>query len=58
MKQFACGDVVPGCKARWVRATDEEILAEVAEHASNDHGLQQLPPELVTAVRERIETVE
>lgn len=54
MKQFACGDVVPGCKARWVCSSEEEILAHVAEHARNDHGLKEIPEELVASVRERI----
>ena len=29
MKQFACGDVVPGCDARFVCSTEEEILARL-----------------------------
>jgi predicted small metal-binding protein len=54
MKSFACGDVVPGCQARWLRSNDDEILAAVAEHAAIDHGLTEIPDELVQAVRSRI----
>lgn len=54
MKRFACGDVVPGCDARFVCSTEEEILARVAEHARHDHKLTNIPDELVRAVRERI----
>ncbi len=54
MKQFACGDVVPGCDARWVCDTDDEILAQVAVHAREVHGLDDIPPELVDEVRSRI----
>ncbi len=54
MKQFACGDVVPGCDARWVCDTDDEILAQVAVHARDVHGLDDIPPELVDEVRSRI----
>lgn len=58
MKQFACGDVVPGCDARWVCSSEEEILARVAAHACQDHGLTTIPDELVSAVRERIAHVD
>jgi predicted small metal-binding protein len=54
MKQFACGDVVPGCDARWVCDTEDEILARVAVHAREAHGLDDVPPELVDEVRSRI----
>ena len=57
MKAFACGDVVPGCNARWVCSSEDEILFEVAEHARAVHGLTAVPPELVGAVRAAITTV-
>ena len=57
MKQFTCGDVVPGCEARWERDTDDEILGEVAAHARDAHGLDDVPPELVAQVRSRIVTL-
>lgn len=56
MKSFACGDVVPGCQARWLRSSDDDILAAVAEHAAAEHGLTTIPDELVQAVRARITT--
>lgn len=51
MKQFRCGDVVPGCTAKFCFPTEEQILAAVAEHASKDHGLAEVPPALVAQVR-------
>lgn len=57
MKSFACGDVVPGCEARWVCDTEDEVLTHVAAHASSDHGLVEIPAELVAAVRSSIVTV-
>ncbi|WP_298255287.1 DUF1059 domain-containing protein [uncultured Arthrobacter sp.] len=57
MKSFACGDVVPGCNARWVCSTEDEILAQVAPHATSAHGLTEISPELVSAVRSNIVTV-
>jgi predicted small metal-binding protein len=54
LKSFACGDVVPGCEINWECETDDEILHRVAAHASADHGLADIPPELVSAVRAKI----
>ena len=54
MKRFACGDVVPGCDATFVCSDDDEVLAEVARHAARDHGLTEVPAELVEQVRSRI----
>jgi predicted small metal-binding protein len=57
MKAFVCGDVVPGCDARFVCASDDEILGMVAEHAASVHGLTTVPDELVAEVRSRITSV-
>ncbi|EFQ82998.1 hypothetical protein HMPREF0063_12207 [Aeromicrobium marinum DSM 15272] len=57
MKKFACGDVVPGCRAEWVCTTEDEILSNVAAHATADHGLMEVSAELVAAVRSSIVTV-
>jgi len=54
MKRFACGDVVPGCRATWVCSTEDEILAKVAAHARRDHGMASVPADVVDAVRARI----
>ncbi len=54
MKTFACGDVVPGCKATWVCDTEDEILSNVAAHAAADHGLVEVSADLVAAVRANI----
>jgi predicted small metal-binding protein len=51
MKSFACGDVVPGCEARWVCSDEQEVLREVAQHAAAAHGLTQVPDDVVAAVR-------
>ena len=57
MKRFACGDVVPGCTASWVCSTEDEILAQVASHATSDHGLAEVSADLVAAVRANIVSV-
>ncbi|WP_322794986.1 DUF1059 domain-containing protein [Tepidiforma sp.] len=54
MKKFSCGDVVPGCKAAWVFDSEEKILAAVAKHAREDHGMTEIPAGLVEQVRQHI----
>jgi len=57
MKEFSCGDVVPGCTAAFRGVDDESLLSQVAKHAQKDHGLKELPPELIEQVRRKIRTV-
>ncbi|ACL39679.1 conserved hypothetical protein [Pseudarthrobacter chlorophenolicus A6] len=57
MKSFACCDVVPGCNASWLRETDDEILAAVAQHAADVHAMNHVPAELVESVRAAVATV-
>lgn len=57
MKAFACGDVVPGCDARWVCSTDDEILVAVQGHAAGTHGITEVSDDLVEAVRKNITLV-
>lgn len=54
MKSFSCGAVVPGCTARFTGETEEEILGKVAEHARRDHGMAEVPDEVVEEVRAHI----
>ncbi len=54
MVQFACGGVDPGCPATFERSSDDEILTAVAVHARNDHGMADVPPEVVEQVRAKI----
>jgi predicted small metal-binding protein len=51
MKQFKCGDVVLGCE--WVtRSEDEdELFAEIYSHARDTHAMDEVPPEVVDAIR-------
>ena len=57
MKQFSCGAVVPGCTATFTGDSDDEILGQVATHAKEDHGMTEVPDEVVTAVKQNIEEV-
>ena len=56
MKEFACGDVVPGCKAKFRARTDEELLEQVAAHARDGHGVREISAALASAVKRHIRT--
>lgn len=56
MKKFRCGDVVPGCTAQF-EGTESAILSAVAAHAAADHGLDEIPAELVNQVRRAMVSV-
>jgi predicted small metal-binding protein len=57
MKQFKCGDVVPGCQ--WVtrREDEQQLLAEIGEHARDEHGMDEVPPEVADQIRNVITEV-
>ncbi len=50
MKQFKCGDVVPGCQ--WVTRNEDEqqLLAAIHSHARDAHGMEEVPQEIVAAI--------
>jgi predicted small metal-binding protein len=57
MKTFACGDVIPGCGAHFSASDEDGIFTQVAGHAAAEHGVTDITPELVRAVRERIVSI-
>jgi predicted small metal-binding protein len=54
LKEFRCGELVPGCAAAFHGASESEILRQVAAHARDDHGMYEVPPEVVDTIRARI----
>jgi predicted small metal-binding protein len=50
MKQFKCGDVVPGCQ--WVTRSDDDqqLMQEIGVHARDAHGMDEVPPEVVDQI--------
>lgn len=51
---LACGDVITGCSAVLSGATESELLQKVADHAEADHGIRDITPEVLDAVRAAI----
>ena len=58
MKEYSCGDVVPGCGARFRVSNETEMLAVCTVHAQHDHGLTepQMPEDLTVRIRAAIHT--
>ena len=55
-KHIACGDVVPGCTFTASAATEEELLNKVVAHATHDHGVTEVTPELAAKVKAAIKS--
>lgn len=51
MKQFACGTVVDGCDGVVTGETEDDVLAAAAAHAQSAHGMDDVPDEVVAAIR-------
>jgi predicted small metal-binding protein len=54
MKEFKCAVLVPDCWAAFEAETDDEILQQVAVHAREQHGMDEIPPEVVDQIRAAI----
>ncbi len=54
MKEFSCGDVIPGCNARFSARSDEGIFVQMAAHAAEIHGMTEVPASMVDEVRSKI----
>lgn len=56
-KEMKCGDLMPGCD-HVVRAESEgELLQQVAAHAKEAHGIDEVTPDLVEKVKGAIRSV-
>lgn len=51
MKEFRCGELVRGCWATFRGESDDEILQQVAAHPRDEHGMDEVPPEVVDKIR-------
>jgi len=57
MKQFSCGTVVAGCEGVVTGETDDDVLAAAAAHAKTEHGMDDVPDDVVAAIRAGIVAV-
>ena len=54
MKEFTCGTLVPGCDAKFESDSEAELLDHIAAHARDEHGMDEVPPEIVDKIRASI----
>jgi predicted small metal-binding protein len=57
MKEFRCGKLVPGCKAAFHGESEAEVLERIAAHARDEHGMDEVPLEVVDQIRAAISDV-
>jgi len=48
---LACGDVVEGCMTTLEAGSEDELMARVADHARDEHGVTEVSPELAEQVK-------
>ena len=58
MKEYDCGEVVPGCGARFRVPDETQMLALCTVHARHDHGLTEpdMADDLIARIRAVIRT--
>lgn len=54
MKQFKCGSIVPGCPTVFEGDSENAILQQISGHARGEHGMPEVPPEVVDMIRANI----
>lgn len=55
-KHIACNDVVAGCKFTASASSEEELVKKVVSHATQDHGVREVTPELAAQVKAAIQS--
>ena len=53
-KVLYCNDLIPGCKFEAHGDSEEEILAEAADHIEAAHGMTVIPDKIIAMVRAAI----
>jgi predicted small metal-binding protein len=54
-QKIACNDIMPGCQFKAEAETEQELLATVARHAAESHGVTEITPEILQKVRGAIQ---
>lgn len=55
MKKVRCRDIGFDCDHEIVAESEDEILTQAAEHAQTVHGLEEITPQVVEAVKGAIQ---
>lgn len=54
MKELRCGDLMPGCSFVPQGKDEAEVMQKAAQHATRDHGLSTIPPEVAAKAKAAI----
>ena len=52
--KLACGDVMPGCTARFESHDRNQLMEEVGAHAATAHGITEVTPDVAQAINRAI----
>ena len=52
--KLACGDVMPGCTARFENNDRAQLMSEIVAHAADAHGITDITPGIRQAVESQI----
>ena len=52
--KIACGDVMPGCTARFESTDRSQLMGDLARHAASAHGITSISPDLASTIESRI----
>jgi len=56
-KSFKCSDAGMDCGFEAKGESEQELMGQVAQHAKEAHGIEQVSPELAATVRGKIKDV-
>jgi predicted small metal-binding protein len=56
-KVLKCSDVNPGCNAEIRGDSEHDVLRKAAEHAKQDHHMDNIPPDVLSKVKSAIREV-
>lgn len=51
VKVLRCGDLNPGCRFEARGSNEEDVLRAAAEHAKTQHGMSNIPQEVISKAR-------
>lgn len=52
--KLACGDVMPGCSARFENTDRDLMMRDVAAHAASVHGISEITPNVQRLMESKI----
>ena len=55
--KLACGDVLPGCAARFESPRQDDLMEQVAGHAAAAHGITEITDDIRALVERKIAVV-